>query len=361
MGVRKALRYLHLWLGLASGLVVLIVSITGCLYAFEKEIKSIAYKDILFVEKGVNRQSLDKLTSVVKGEYKKSGIKNIFILEDSAASIQFNLKNKLSVFVNPYTGEITGTIHQDNSFFGTILQLHRSLLLGEFGKKITGVSAFIFFFMIISGIILWWPKQKFSRQKFLLKRNVNPKRLNYDLHSVLGFYASWILIFMVVTGLIWSFKWVEGSMYALVGSKKEKKQYHSTYSDSSSFSLEKTISFCQQEFPEHKEIFIVLPEDSLGSYRFNLRNNRGAGFYKDQHQLFFDQYSGNIIKKQLFKETQTGDKLKALNYDIHTGKIFGLTGQFFVFFASLISASLPITGFIMWRNKRKKNQVFFKD
>ncbi|MBK7668143.1 MAG: PepSY domain-containing protein [Sphingobacteriaceae bacterium] len=263
--------------------------------------------------------------------------------------------------MNPYTGEITGTIHQDNSFLGTVLQLHRGLLLGEVGKKITGVSAFVFLFMIISGIILWWPKGKFSKQKFNLKKGASLKRLNYDMHSVLGFYASWVLIFSVVTGLIWSFKWVENSMYAMVGSKKEKKQYHSTYSDSTTFSLEKTISFCKQEFPEHKEIFITLPEDSAGTYRFNLRNNHSDGFFKDQHQLFFDQYSGNIVKKQLFADAQKGDKLKALNYDIHTGKIFGLTGQFIVFFSALIAASLPITGFIMWRNKRRSKQTFFKD
>ncbi len=359
--MKKVFRYLHLWLGLASGLVVLIVSITGCIYAFEKEIKSVVYKDILSVEKGATPQSLDKLLSVVKKEYRKPGVKNIFIPEDSTSSIQFNLKNKLSVFVNPYTGEITGTIHQDNSFFGTVLQLHRGLLLGEVGKKITGVSAFVFLFMIISGIILWWPKGKFSKQKFNLKKGASLKRLNYDMHSVLGFYASWVLIFSVVTGLIWSFKWVENSMYAMVGSKKEKKQYHSTYSDSTTFSLEKTISFCKQEFPEHKEIFITLPEDSAGTYRFNLRNNHSDGFFKDQHQLFFDQYSGNIVKKQLFADAQKGDKLKALNYDIHTGKIFGLTGQFIVFFSALIAASLPITGFIMWRNKRRSKQTFFKD
>jgi uncharacterized iron-regulated membrane protein len=359
--MRKAFRYLHLWLGLASGLVVFIVAITGCIYAFEKEIKSIVYQDILSVEKNDSAQSLDKLLSAVKKEYKKPGIKTIFVPADSTSSVQFNLKNKLSVFLNPYTGAITGTIHQDNSFFGIVLQIHRSLLLGEFGKKITGISAFIFLFMIISGMILWWPKGKLNKQKFSLKRNTSPKRLNYDLHSVMGFYASWIIIFTVFTGLIWSFKWLEAGMYSMAGSKKEKKQYHSAYIDSTCFSLEKTLSLCRQEFPDHKEIFIAFPEDSNGVYRFNLRNNNYGGFYKYQHQLYFDQYTGNIIKKQLFEETQKGDKLKAINYDVHTGKILGLPGQLLVFFAALITASLPITGFIMWRNKRKKKQFFFTD
>ncbi len=208
--MKKIFRYLHLWLGLASGLVVFVVAVTGCIYCFEKEIRSVVYKDVLSVEKGTTVQSLDQLLSLVKKEYKKPGVKNIFIPEDSTSAIQFNLKNKLSVYVNPYTGEITGTVNQ-------------RLLLGEIGEVITGVSAFIFLFMLISGIILWWPRgKKFSKQNFTLKPNASAKRRNFDLHSILGFYASWIIVFTVFTGLIFSFKWVENSMFAMVGSKKKK-------------------------------------------------------------------------------------------------------------------------------------------
>jgi uncharacterized iron-regulated membrane protein len=46
-----------------------------------------------------------------------------------------------------------------------------------------------------------------------------------------------------------------------------------------------------------------------------------------------------------------------MNYDIHTGAILGLPGKFLAFFASLICASLPVTGVYVWwgrKNKAKK-------
>jgi uncharacterized iron-regulated membrane protein len=83
------------------------------------------------------------------------------------------------------------------------------------------------------------------------------------------------------------------------------------------------------------------------------------GFFRKSHQLVFDQYTGAVIKSKFYKDASTGDKLKATNYNMHTGKVFGLVGQLFVFFASLIVASLPITGFLMWNRRRlaiKRNE-----
>ena len=70
---------------------------------------------------------------------------------------------------------------------------------------------------------------------------------------------------------------------------------------------------------------------------------------------YYDAYTGNLIKNSLFKNKSFGDKIKLLNYDIHTGLVIGITGQFLVFFASLTMASLPITGFLIWWGKRKRS------
>jgi uncharacterized iron-regulated membrane protein len=41
--IKKINAWLHLWLGLASGVVVIVLGITGCILVFEQEIKSLAY------------------------------------------------------------------------------------------------------------------------------------------------------------------------------------------------------------------------------------------------------------------------------------------------------------------------------
>lgn len=345
--LKNFLRKLHLILGLTSGLVVFIVASTGCIYAFEEQIRSVIYKDTFFHRCQAQHKTLNELTTLVNKEYPHQKLKNIVIETAQNANVLFVLKNRTIVFVNPETAEIAGTLDRETEFFEVVLKLHRSLLLGDVGKIITGSSALVFLFMLLSGIVLWWPKNKRSLPKKLkLRLNSGKGKRNYDLHSVLGFYACWILIFSVITGLVFSFKWFEKIMYLAVGSKKEEKNFRSLYDPKlKPMAPGIVISDLQAAFPG-TELTFVFPNDSIGTYRATITEK--GGFLKKQHHYFFDQYSGKLVAQKLFNDQSAGEQLRASNYNIHTGKALGLTGQFMLFFAGLIAASLPVTGFMIW-------------
>jgi uncharacterized iron-regulated membrane protein len=353
---RSIIRKVHLLLGLSSGIVIFIVAITGCIYAFEEEIRSYLYRDLLFVNvpnKSDQKVSIDVLVDSVKKHYPKQVIKNIRFKNGDNSSVEVVFTTKESLYIHPYTKEVLGVVNKDKDFFGIVLKVHRSLYLGEPGKMITGISALIFVTMIISGIILWWPrtKKRFKRN-FTILKNARLGRRIFDLHSVLGFYASWIIIFTAITGLIWSFKWMENSLYWITHSKKtETRNIRSQYIKMPAvISLDKLIATQKEALEKIEGYFISLPEDSLGVVRITILHDKD-GFFSKYDQYFFDRYTGTLIKSKLYKDLSLGDKIKSTNYNIHTGKVFGLMGQLLVFFASLITASLPITGFMFWRLK----------
>lgn len=351
--IKNAIRIIHLWLGLITGLVVFIVGITGSIYAFEEEIRSVTDKELLeVVPENHPQKTMAEMIAIVKEKHPKPAIKNIRISHEASASVQFLLKDKTIIYVNPYNGKILGTGNYDTDFFGTVLRLHRSLLLGEPGKVITGTSALIFIIMIISGIVLWWPKSKANRKhKFSIKKNALRPRRIYDLHSVLGFYAAWVLIFTATTGIIWSFHWVEDTMYWMVNSKKDTRKYRSEKVLALDFGIDDLVQKTKS-LSAAKDIFINMPEDSMGVVKVNMQYNEG-GFFRKNDQFIYDRYTGELLKTKYFKDESTGEKMKSANYNIHTGKALGIAGQFLVFFSALIAASLPVTGFLMWRKKRK--------
>lgn len=356
--MKKIIVRLHLFLGLLSGVVVFIVSVSGALYAFEEEFRNAMYKELYTVQRQEQRKPIAELIRLTKKEFPKPGIKNIKYKNEEERSVEIILKNKLSVFIDPYSGKILGSVNKENDFFGTVLQLHRSLLMGDTGKVITGTSATVFIFMLISGIVLWWPRnRKALKPKLSISRNIFSRNRLYDLHSIFGFYASWIVIFMALTGIVWSFKWAENTMYWLAGSKKEERKHYESeiIKHKNKNALDIAIVCGNSCFPNTSELFIAMPEDSTGVFRITFRQDDG-GFFKKTNQLFVDQYSGKLIKAQAFDLVSNGDRLKSNNYTIHTGKVFGITGQTIVFFAALISASLPLTGFLMWWRKRKRKK-----
>lgn len=79
--------------------------------------------------------------------------------------------------------------------------------------------------------------------------------------------------------------------------------------------------------------------------------------YHKSSSLIFDENSGELLHTHDPKDKNFGEKVVGANYDIHVGAILGLPTKIIAFIVSLIIASMPITGFMIWWGRRKKTQV----
>ena len=219
--IRKLFNDIHLWLGLTSGLVVLVICFSGTIYVFNTEITENSAPHLYKVAPmpGSARIPIDSLIEKVKTE-SGGNIISISIPADLNRTYQFNLKKQgddsrggIAYMVNPYTGKITGTSKDKNGtkeFMSTMFSLHRWLLLDkmekpiikdlpnkELGSMITGSAAILFTLGCITGIIIWFPQRlKNWKQGLKVKWTAGWKRTNHDMHSSLAFYAVFFLLLM---------------------------------------------------------------------------------------------------------------------------------------------------------------------
>ena len=354
--LKNILRPVHLFLGLLSGLVVFIISITGAIYCFEKPIRNYLYSDIV----KANNQDLtsrplnDQLQAVVKKIPEKT-VKILVIKKDKNRNTEVHFYQGGLAYVNPCTLQVMEASQVKNDFLSVALKMHKSLYLGRFGKLLISVSTLIFFFMLISGMILWWPvtsKLFFSKIKIL--KNTNYFKKVYDLHSVLGFYAFWILIWIAFTGVYWSNGMVNRAIRSIIKPHVENtaEQITFSYLDTATAPLNNIFNFVQKRYPESSEQFIFLSKENSLPQRVFI-NYQGSGFFNKQDRLFFNPQTGAAIKENKYSNSNSAYKYLASQKQIHTGEILGLFGQCLAFMGSLIGASLPITGFLMWYEKRK--------
>jgi uncharacterized iron-regulated membrane protein len=82
---------------------------------------------------------------------------------------------------------------------------------------------------------------------------------------------------------------------------------------------------------------------------------RAGANYKST-QLQYDQHTEALLAFKSFEQMNNGERINAMNYDLHVGSIAGLPGKILAFCASLIAASLPVTGFLIWLGRKKKAQ-----
>jgi len=364
--LEKLNAWLHLWLGLTSGIIVVILGITGCILVFEQEIKSLS-SPWLHVEKPAKGAYLPPsvLYKEVQRALPEKEIHSVWY-HGGERTAHFSLNSDSMVYVNPYTAEIVAMVdHED--FFHFIDEGHRHLWLPDkIGKAITGWGTFIFFILLITGLILWWPKnlRKSNIDKsFKIKWRAKFKRVNYDLHNVLGFYSLILALLMAVTALIMSFSWFNKGIYWLTGGNNHlPKPAEEVFEPSKAPTLQNVDEVwrrVQQEiavdnkdqiivsFPDHEDDPIYACTDMV--------NGHWRDLYFKQSDLSFTH---NTKKRTM--ELPFADKVRKLNYTLHVGAFAGLFSKTIYFLASLICASLPITGFYIWwgkkRKAKKKNQ-----
>jgi uncharacterized iron-regulated membrane protein len=218
----------------------------------------------------------------------------------------------------------------------------------------------LYFIICITGLIIWWPKQKkFFKQAVKINfKTKNWKRLNWDLHSVLGFYSLLVLIVISLTGIFWVFNWAK-SFTAFATNSKEtntKTPFNKGDSTLAAYPMEAAYKQAQAMHPGAVETFISRPLNSKQPIRVLFRYPYAV--VRKQNTLFFDKYTGKLLRQDLYKNYTAYDKVMRSNFDFHTGRIrvLGIGSKILYFLASLFAASLPITGFLIWwgRNKKKK-------
>jgi uncharacterized iron-regulated membrane protein len=369
---KKAIGKIHLWLGLSSGIMVFIIAVTGCLYAFQEEIQNCTeeYRFVQKEEKPFLPPS--QLEPIARKEFPGKTLHAIKYngSEKSAEALFYHYEPTYYyiVYLNPYSGEVLEKVNMDEGFFRFILDGHYYLWLPhEIGQIVVASATLIFLVVLISGLILWYPRNKNAtkqRFRFKWKKGTKWKRKNYDLHNITGFYVLLIALVFAITGLIWGFQWFAHSYYTVMGGEKSLV-YQDPIATKTKPTAEKPIdkvwTIMQKEYPNAKSIELHPPENDTTCIAANANPEEGT-FWKMDYR-YFDQYTleekevNHIFGK--YENAEVSDKAMRMNYDIHTGAVFGLVGKIIAFSISLLIASLPITGFFVWwgRNKNKNKTI----
>lgn len=366
---KQVLRKIHFWLGITTGPIVFVIALTGCIYAFQEEIQDVT-QPFRFVQAS-NKPMLppSRIQAIADSVHPNKHLHAIMYYSKTRAvkAIYYSYDSYYDfVYINPYTGKVLEIHDVENSFFGFILEGHFYLWLPKtIGQTVVATATLIFFFILITGIYLWWPRNKHNKkQKFTFKWNASWRRRNFDIHSVLGAYVSLFAVILVLTGLIWGFTWFRNSIYTIASGGESYQEYSEPSSElisgnvNARSALDAAYLIMRKEYTKAQWIELHIPESKLAPIAANA--NPDAGTYWKTDYRYFDQYSLKELNVQhqwgRFKNASGADLLMRMNYDIHVGGIFGFSGKVFAFLVSLVIASLPVTGFIMWYGRRKKNR-----
>ena len=382
MTVRKLFKKLHLWLSLPFGLIIMTTCLTGALLVFEKEITELVRHDSYTIPvRKTQILSLQSLLERVARETPDSvQITSVTIPSDfrRAYTVGLSKPRRAGVLVDPYTGKIVGQSGR-LPFFTTVRELHRWLLdsmkpdsEGIFwGRVIVGTSTLLFVFILLTGLFLWWPKKlKGVGKRLKISLRQGRQRLFTDLHTVGGVYVFVLLLAMAMTGLTWSFEWYRTGFYKVFGaeiaeggkgdkgSKKDKGKDAPREEGAEQAKLPASYIYWEEvveyviEVSEADYTEITVKDGEVEVPLAGLGNSRAADSFR------FDKKTGQMTEYKAYSEVKRDKKLRGWIYSIHTGAWGGLFTRICYVLAALFGASLPLTGYYIfyqrkWGKKRK--------
>lgn len=382
---KKIAYQLHLWIGMISGIIVFIVCITGAIWALN--IYGWVDKDTTAdVEIKSEGKELLKPSQLAKIGEEATGVSPTYVsyAKDAPARVgSYGRGARVSVLLNPYDGSMIDgqTIvkptkrgeKQEFSFWNFIRQGHRSLWMPrEIGSPIVNYGTLAFVIVLITGIIIWFPKSKKAAKNrlwFNWNGRTPVKRKLFDLHSVLGFYICFILLAIAFTGMVWGINWWSEGLYKATSGGKDLPEWGSAKSDTLRIDTLMTPTLAadiifdklSKENPSAEGLSINFPSVDDNASVVSATVSPEKDVYYNSDRYTFDRYSLKEIKVDgpytgRYSEAGFGDKLRRMNYEIHIGSVLGTPGRLLVFFGALFGASLPLTGFYIFYKTRMKKK-----
>lgn len=400
--MRKIFRNIHLWLSVPFGILITLICFSGAALVFEKEVMELCHRELYFVKKVEAaplpmEQLMTKVAATLPDSVSVTGV-NISSDSERAYQVTLSKPRRASMYVDQYTGEIMGK-YERAPFFNFMFRMHRWLLDSMkqdggifWGKMIVGTSTLMFVFVLISGIVVWWPRtRKALKNSLKIVANKGWRRFWYDLHVAGGMYALVFLLAMALTGLTWSFQWYRIGFYKTFGvevqpsmghgnaaanatakggkreespegrsgrpgNRGEKPEGRGEHSESREGRKRSPYTNWQQVYeqlaeanPDYKLISVSDGSASVALPRFG--NQRGTDRYK------FNPRNGEITETTLYKDLDNSGKIRGWIYSVHVGSWGGMLTRILTFVAALVGASLPLTGYYLWIRRLMKRKI----
>jgi len=360
----------HLWLGLALGLFLSVIGLTGSALVFFQEIDEALEPALRIVAAPPQGRAawrpLEDIAEAARRAIPADAALGFTYWpqsDDEAFLFYYRVKTQTSetpetwhVFVDPYRAEATGTRlwrTPESPFKGAfvrfIFDLHYQLLLSQTGDLVVGIMALLAFVSTLTGVYLWWPRNGKWRNAFTMKWPAKAERLTYDLHRLAGLFLLPVAIAVLMSGLYFNLPQQFRAVVELF-SKLASVETARSVSGGERVTLDQAVDVAARRFPGARIYSVSMPAPRGGPYLVSHLFPIGFGL-EGRRAVFVDQRDGEVLRVN-DPLSGDGDGFMAWQWPLHSGYVAGWPGRIAVFLFGLSWPLVFVTGVIRWLHKR---------
>ncbi len=374
--LRKTIFWTHLVCGVLTGLVVIMMSATGVVLTYERQMLAWAdraqYADPAPGQAPLPAAELLEAASRQVPEFEASTLR---LANDPRAFATLGAGRSSSLRIDRYSGEVLEPAAAGlRSFFSAMTGWHRwfdaSRENRAIPRAVTGISNLAFLFLIFSGLYLWLPPTfkwiRFKTRLLFNRKADTAKARDYNWHHVIGFWSAIPLAVVVATAVVFSYGWANDLVYQVFGEDPSggaaqpaaatgesgaasAASYSADATPTSPLSLDELFDRASMQLPDWQTLTLTLPGADARSAQFRIDLGNG-GEPQKRHDVTLDRYTGQVALWQPFDAQSPGRQARMWIRYLHTGEALGIVGQTVAGLVSLTSLIMVWTGVALaWR------------
>lgn len=363
--LRKVVFWAHLVCGLSVGVVVFMMSVTGVLLTYQKQMTEWSDRAAWSPPASDTRAPLSDFVETAVQYDPEATVSSLMLYADPEGPVGASLGGGRTLYMDPSTADVRGESNpRMRAFFSAVMGTHRWFnLTGDSratGKAVTGWSNLVFLFLVVSGIYLWFPR-KWASQHFravlFLKRGARGKARDFNWHHVFGFWTAIPLALIVASATVISFPWASNLAYRVMGDAPPVRAaapavVEEEAAEPAPFDVA-VLDAVQPELatriPDWRMITLRVPGDVETPIEARIDQGWG-GEPQKRHTVRYDAASGQEVAYEAFDDRTRGSRFRTFLRFAHTGEFFGVFGQTVAGIVTLLSVILVWTGFALaWR------------
>ena len=349
--MKNAIFTIHKWAGIVAGLFLFVLGATGSALVFENSIDRALNPSTSYVRPQGGALPLSDLVSRVNLSDPRDPVNAVRIAEAPDQAYEFASRVRKTVMVDQYSGQILGTRDREKSFARKLHLLHTRFLAGENGERAAGWLSVMMLAMSISGLYLWWPRRILS-----VKADASWKRANFDLHNVVGFYASAVLLVVTVSAVLIAFERTTDPIVRKLdgtAAAPDLSTLQSVVSHGRPIAPEDVVAIAERTLPGARATNLNIPANPHAIYRVLMKfpeDRTPAG----RSRVYLDQFTGAVLAVENTRTAPPGTRILNLKRSLHTGDVLGAPTQALYFLASLAIPAQVVTGLLLVLQRRKR-------
>jgi uncharacterized iron-regulated membrane protein len=376
---RAAWRW-HFYAGLFVLPFVLVLSVTGAIYLFKPQIDR--WEEGTYRHLGTtDAVSADAQLAAVEAAYPGAQFNSYRLpaVAGDAALIEIVDGGQVrEVFASPQ-GAVLGVLDRDTRISETVARIHGTLLLGAWGDRLVELAASWTIVLIVTGLILWWPRPFRAAGTFWPRLSLRGRPLLKDVHRTVGFWISGLVLIMLVSGLPWAGTWgsafawvrsefglVQGVQDWKIGEVRPAEPHHSDMampvtaaSQPNSLPLSVFVAKAEAErmafpvivVPPHAPQRFGPPNGPVWTVKSEAQNRPLA------RQVSFDPETGREVERSGWSDKHVLDRIVNIGVAWHEGQLFGVPNQILGLLTALSLVAISMLGVVMWLKRRPAGTI----